>query len=110
MSEETNSREYGLVTTTNSLKDLIDWLKLGHNVYLTSRFGQRIFMGKDDAQNEYTKVIVHITCAKMPDLLCDGEWNHYIEEAGFTECKITSENKDEIKKIMNRREVISFNV
>jgi len=110
MAEKTYSCDYDLVTTTNSLKDLIDWLKLGHNVYLTSSYGQRIFMGKNDAQNEYKKVTVYITCVKMPDLLCDGEWNYYIEEAGFVEYKITPKNKNEIEKIMNERDVISFNV
>jgi len=41
---------------------LIDWLKLGHNVYLTSSYGQRIFMGKNHAQNEYKKVTVYNMC------------------------------------------------
>lgn len=88
-----------LVLTDNNLLDVINWLKLGAYVVIHTDYAR--FFHKCSEKNlseievdEYLKhhKIIYINVSKLPGLLDDGEWNWYITNAGFDECKCSVKN------------------
>lgn len=107
--ESQNSKDnYGIVTTKNQLADVIQWLKIGHYVVLQSNLRSRVFFGKEDAENTFDKATIVVSCETVPGILDEGEWEWYINDAGFPESKVTNENTDEINKRLNDRPVMTF--
>lgn len=108
--EETSTPvdNYGIVTTSNQLHDIIEWLQLGHYVVLKSKNANRVFLGDKNAQNDYDKASIIVECVTCPGLLDDGEWNWYINRGGFPEYKVNNENEKEINTKLNSRPVVEF--
>jgi len=89
--------------TSNNLLDVINWLKLGAYVIVhtnSARFFHKC-TNKDLSEDEISKYInqhkiVYVDVSKLPGLpglLDNGEWNWYINEAGFDECKCSIKRK-----------------
>jgi hypothetical protein len=74
--------EEPLVTTTNNLRDIIDWLRIGHIVCIHA-FGNSIFYSNPDSQKDDSQKLIYIDVEKNPGLLDEGEWPYYIEREGF---------------------------
>ena len=65
------------------MRDILDWLKLGDIVFLTNGIKVHYIFsnGKlDDLDNIRS---IYVNCSKMPGLLDKGEWEYYIQEAGY---------------------------
>ena len=72
--------------TTNQLKDIVDWLKLGDVVMLLNGKSAR-YLYHDCKEQDINKVrVIAVDAESFPGLLDDGEWNWYIEDAGFKSC------------------------
>jgi hypothetical protein len=79
-----------LLTTTNNLRDIVDWLSIGHIVCIHA-FGNSIFYCQKDSLNENinntinedSQKLIYIDVAKNPGLLDMDEWPYYIEQEGF---------------------------
>lgn len=82
-----------LKITSNNLADIIGWLNEGnhvfiHNKYLGGRFFHRCTGTTENCEELMTKTrVIYVNVSSHSSLLDDGEWNWYIENAGFTECK-----------------------
>lgn len=83
-----------LTTTTNTLADIIRWLKAGAYIVIHSKNGR--FFHKCTKTTLTTHEVknyldnhrfIYINVSKLPGLLDNGEWNWYITHAGFDECK-----------------------
>lgn len=80
-----------LVSSQNSLSDVIKWLKDGFIICLYSSNGQtnigRYFYSKEtlDELNDVGLIYINVSCDSF--LLCDDEWTWYIKDAGFVEYK-----------------------
>lgn len=94
MNDSNNFLTSKLVLTSNNLVDVINWLKLGAYVVIHNNNGR--FFHKCTSQilselavNEYINEhrFIYVDVSKLPGLLNNGEWNYYIKEAGFDECK-----------------------
>ena len=88
-----------LVITNNNLVDIINWLKAEAYVIIHSNNGR--FFHKctkttltDEEITNYvnTHRFIYVNVKKMPELLDDGEWNWYINNEGFDECKCSLKN------------------
>ena len=75
-------------TTSNNLRDILDWLKEGdyvviHNNYRSGRF----FHANCRPQSCLdTSRVIYVNVSSLPGLLDQGEWDYYITEGGFDEC------------------------
>lgn len=84
--------EVGPMWTTNALADIVRLIKIGYCVVLcTSNSTQQLIhhiyhQCKDEVKDLHSIKIVHIDLSDHSDLLGEGEWPYYIEEAGCTEC------------------------
>ena len=87
-------------TTSNNLRDVIDWLKEGdyvviHNNYLHGRFFHSNCIETPnipvsdltDQMLLNNRRIIYVDVKSMPGLLDEGEWEYYIKLGGFSECK-----------------------
>lgn len=76
------------IATSNQLADIIRWLKSDDIVVIHNIFGEyRIFYKSVQIADDLSNRIIVIKCETFPNLLDDGEWNHYITEAGNIESK-----------------------
>lgn len=90
-----------LTMTSNNLLDIINWLKLGAYVIIHNDNNSRFFhecTKENISEDEADKYInnhrfIYVNVSKLPGLLDDGEWNWYIQDAGFDECKCSIKNK-----------------
>jgi hypothetical protein len=73
--------------TTNNLKDIIDWLKLGDIVVLTNQNIVHYIFHDCKCTDINSVRTIKIDCQKIPNLLLEDEWNWYINDAGFKQCK-----------------------
>jgi hypothetical protein len=67
--------------TTNSLFDIIQYLKDGNMVCLHTR-NDRVYFHFPESINEK---LIYIDVSSMPSLMDNGEWPWYIKNAGFIE-------------------------
>jgi hypothetical protein len=74
------------ICTSNSLKDVVDWINGGALVYLYAK-GNVIKYHKCDTYNNTCTKTIHINLQTWPDLLDEGEWPWYIEQDGRLICK-----------------------
>ena len=70
-----------LKITTNSLFDIIQYLKDGNMVCLHTR-NDRVYFHFPDSINDK---LIYIDVSSMPSLMDNGEWPWYIKIAGFVE-------------------------
>lgn len=99
-----------LVQTSNSLLDIINWIKLGAYVILHTNKARffHICKGKtlsEDEMEEYinTHKFVYVNVSKFPRVLDDKEWNLCIKNQGVDECKCS------IKRIAsNTKETLPY--
>ena len=77
-------------TTSNSLKDVIDWIKDGNCVILYSK-GKPSLIYHDC--NKELKRVIFIEIIMMPSLLDEGEWPWYIENSGCKQCSCIIKDK-----------------
>lgn len=89
-----------LIYTSNSLSDIIGWLGRDAYVVIHSHDGRYFHKcdGKemtDEEVNNYinTHRFIYVNVSRMPELLDDGEWEWYIQNAGFDECKCKIKEK-----------------
>ena len=99
-----------LVMTSNSLLDIINWIKLGAYVIVHTNKARffHICTGKILSEDEVEKYInthkfVYLNVSKFPRVLNDGEWNLYIKNQGFDECKCSLKGK-----ASNTKETLSY--
>lgn len=71
-----------ILTTSNNLRDIINWLNIGHIVCIHC-FENKIFYSKPDSQKNDLQKLIYIHLEKNPTLLYDDEWPYYIEREGF---------------------------
>lgn len=98
-----------LEITDNNLADVIQWLKKGHYVIIHSQYGRffhdcSLQFCNEDQIEEFLNHhrIIYLDVSSHSSLLDDGEWNVYIEGAGFQECKCT------LKKRLSRSDGIKY--
>ena len=72
-----------LKITTNSLFDIIQYLKDGNMVCLHTK-NERTYFHFPESINEK---LIYIDVSKMPSLMDESEWPWYIKDAGFVEYK-----------------------
>jgi hypothetical protein len=100
-------------TSSNNLRDIIDWCNKGNIVCLTANNKKPQIYHKDCESNldtfENHKVIV-IRC-KMAGLLDEGEWEWYIHNAKICDCKCKN-NIDMINDLgsQKKKNLFMFNV
>lgn len=81
-----------LKKTSNNLADIINWLKDDNFVFIhNGAIGGRFFHKCDGTPCDFTSLVektdvIYVDVRSHPGLLEDGEWNWYIENAGFKEC------------------------
>lgn len=105
MNKEKRPLDEPLITTKNSLSDVINWLKAESYVVIYDR-GGRFFhkCNKETLTNdEITEYLnnhrfIYINVSKMPGLLDDGEWNWYIKQSGFDECECSLKKTSAARK------------
>ena len=71
------------VCSTNSLQDIIDWLKKGYMRCIYSKRKSIFYYSREIIQTITDEKIVYIDVQSNPGLLDDDEWPFYIEEEGF---------------------------
>ena len=69
------------VCSTNSLQDIIGWLKKGYIICIYSKKKSIFYYSKEKTITD--EKIVYIDVQSNPGLLDDDEWPFYIEEQGF---------------------------
>ena len=76
-------------TSTNQLKDIIDWLKEGDIVVITNKFGKNYaFHNKcNDVKDISQSRVIVVVCETLPSLLDEGEWEYYIRGTKNDDCK-----------------------
>lgn len=93
-------------TSTNTLKDIIDWLKLGDAVVLhADDAGQQFYFSGEATTSATTTTTTSLDCKNMriilvdvsfmPSLLHEAEWSWYIHSA--TEA-VARPEEDEVRK------------
>ena len=89
-----------LVQTSNSLLDVINWIKLGAYIILHTNKARffHICTNKTLSEDEIEKYInthkfVYINVSKFPKVLDDGEWDFCIKNQGFDECRCSIRSK-----------------
>ena len=81
-------------TTTNSLRDVIDWLKKGDYVIIHNNYKHgRFFHSKCPQGTDKDHRIIYVDVSKMPGLLDDGEWDFNIIDSGNVECTCCLKDK-----------------
>ena len=104
-----------LLTTTNNLRDVVDWLNKDAYVVIYSKNG-RFFHHctkttlTDIEIKDYldTHRFIYIDVSPMPGLLDDGEWNWYITHAGFDECECPLKAVSSVLKDVPYKDVLSL--
>jgi hypothetical protein len=79
-----------LVTTKNSLADIINFLKDGYIVCLHAGYYKQYYFTKEVLDELNDESIIYINLTKDPSLLQEGEWPQYIKNEGFVEYKSIS--------------------
>jgi hypothetical protein len=87
-----------LEVTNNNLLDIINWLKLGAYVIIHTNYARFFHKCSNLSESEVDDYIkqhrfIYVNVSKLPGLLDDGEWNWYITNAGFDECKCSIKDK-----------------
>lgn len=84
--------EVGPMWTTNALGDVVRLIKIGYCVVLcTSNSKEQLIHHiyhscKEEVKNLQSIKIVHLDLSHHIDLLGEGEWPQFIEEANCKEC------------------------
>lgn len=68
-------------TTTNSLKDVVDWLKTGDVVILHTQLSKKIFRIPTLELNRK----IYVDVSRTPSLMDDDEWPYYIKTVNAVE-------------------------
>lgn len=104
-----------IITTNNSLADIIGWLRRGAYVVIYSKSGRffhkcsktTLTAGEiKDYINSHR--FIYINVSKTPGLLDDGEWNWYINNEGFEECKCSLKNISSLSSNVPYKEMLSL--
>lgn len=103
-----------LVITRNNLADIINWLESGAYVVVHSKNG-RFFhkctkntLTADEIKHYLdTHRFIYVNVSKMPGLLDDGEWNWYITETGFDECKCSLKDTASMPRDIPHKDMMS---
>jgi len=85
---ESESLKKEIITTNNTLKDIIEWLKDGHFVCIFSQNLKKYFH-KNLIYNEINEIndnqyLIYINVSVYPSLACEDEWPWYILNEGFS--------------------------
>ena len=72
-----------IVSSTNNLRDIIDWLKNGDFVCIHTNTDFRYYYSKETCQSIDDQRLIYVNVQYMHKLLGDGEWPYYIEREGF---------------------------
>ena len=72
-----------IIVSTNTIKDIIDWLKKGNFVCIHTKNVYQYYFSKETCDVIKGEKIIYVNVSTMPNLLLDGEWPWYIENAGF---------------------------
>ena len=78
-----------LVTTTNSLADIVTWLKNGYIVCIYSSKKQIFFFKEESLTTIEDEILIYINVNNDASLIDDEEWPWYIKNEGFVEYKST---------------------
>jgi len=86
-----------IVTTNNSLADIINWLKDGYMVCIYA-LDTKLFYFSKEVLDKIEDKIIYVNVQRDASLLNEDEWPWYIKNAGFTEYKshILPTNKENI--------------
>lgn len=77
-----------LITTTNCLSNIIEWLKEGYMISLYSSNHKALFyFSKETVEKIECEEIIYINLDKDPSLMEEDEWPWYIKDAGFVDYK-----------------------
>ena len=76
-----------LVFTTNSLSDIVNWLKKGYMICIYNENNCIFYYWRETVDTITDEKIVYIDVSKNPGLLEDDEWPFYIESEGFLKYK-----------------------
>ena len=76
-----------LITTPNTLGDIISWLKEGYFVCLHAKHYFICFYHVETLDEIKDEKLIYIDVSKMIGLLDEGEWPWYIKNVGFVEYK-----------------------
>ena len=80
-----------MVSTQNSLDDVVNWLKDGFIVCVYSSYGLintgLYFYSRETLEELKDESIIYINISSDSSLLCEDEWPWYIKNAGFVEYK-----------------------
>jgi hypothetical protein len=90
-----------IITTNNSLLDIINWLKNNHIVCLYTQYYKIYYFNKETLNEINNENIIYVNMSICPLLLCETEWPCYIENAGFVKyksCNILPIIKENIHK------------
>jgi hypothetical protein len=72
-----------LVPTSNTLVDIINWLKSGDIVCIHSGTTFQYYFSRETTDSLTDERLILIDVSSMPGLLLESEWPVYIKEAGF---------------------------
>ena len=98
MSERTSCPK----TTTNNLKDIIDWLKLGDAVCIHTTTDKAFYSVKQACDTDFKNIrILCVDVSFMPSLLNDGEWPWYIDQATAAKKRENDEEKLFVEQCKN---------
>ena len=73
-----------IVTTNNSLADIINWLKNGHIVCIYTLDTKLYFFSKEILDKIEDEIIIYVNVSRDTSLLDEDEWPWYIKNEGFT--------------------------
>jgi hypothetical protein len=82
-----------IVPTTNSLRDIVDWLKNGDFVCIHTNTDYIYYYSKETCNSIEDHRLIYVNV--MPGLLDEGEWPYYIENEGFVKYTKTLPTKPE---------------
>lgn len=81
------------ITTSNSIKDVIDWLASGDQVELCDNYDTQKYHNCKKFPNSKKRIItVHLN--KYPNLMNEDEWSYYILHEGNTLCTCTCDTTE----------------
>jgi len=69
--------------SSNSLKDIIDWLKLGHIVCIHTKEIWKYYYSKPTNDCINNELLIYIDLSNNPNLVTEDEWPWYIKTEGF---------------------------
>ena len=72
-----------LNVTTNSLKDVIDWLKQGNFVCIHTKDIWKYYYSKPTKDWVENELLIFIDLTNCPTLVTEEEWPWYIKNEGF---------------------------